>query len=147
MLVIEVLDESTASVIHFTGSEETDDIQGISSSLTATKQSALNCKSLIGAKEIKEGPIDFSKNEVFLMSYQDNVPLYKPEDAIRRARSKLGETDYHIFSHNCESFVNWALTAHDVTDQGGNAAAAAGWSILTFGAVVVLAVVSYVVRK
>ncbi len=50
--------------------------------------------------------------------YKDGVVIYTPEEAIARARSRKGEAKYKLLSNNCESFVNWALTGEDVTDQG-----------------------------
>jgi len=53
--------------------------------------------------------------------YKDDVFVLDAVKAIERARSRLDETDYKLFSNNCESFVNWALTSVDVTDQGKTA--------------------------
>ncbi len=35
---------------------------------------------------------------------------YSPEEIARRARSRLGEDDYRLFSNNCEHFCNWCLS-------------------------------------
>ena len=32
---------------------------------------------------------------------------YSPEEIVRRARSRLGENDYRLFSNNCEHFCSW----------------------------------------
>ena len=53
--------------------------------------------------------------------YKDDVPTCDVQEGIRRARLRKYETYYQLFSNNCESFVNWALTGKDVTDQGENA--------------------------
>jgi HRAS-like suppressor 3 len=34
---------------------------------------------------------------------------YDGESAVARARSRLGEDRYRLWSNNCEHFVNWAL--------------------------------------
>ena len=33
--------------------------------------------------------------------------LYTPEEAVRRAKSRLGESDYNLAINNCENFVRW----------------------------------------
>ena len=53
--------------------------------------------------------------------YKDDVSMWDAQEGVRRARSRKDETDYKLFSNNCESFVNWALTSVDVTDQGKTA--------------------------
>ncbi len=50
--------------------------------------------------------------------YKDYVQIFNPVEAIERARSRLNEASYKLFSNNCESFINWALAGEDVTDQG-----------------------------
>ena len=32
---------------------------------------------------------------------------YSREEIVRRARSRLGENDYRLFTNNCEHFCNW----------------------------------------
>jgi Lecithin retinol acyltransferase len=35
---------------------------------------------------------------------------YSPEEIVRRARSRLGESDYRLLTNNCEHFCNWCLS-------------------------------------
>jgi hypothetical protein len=35
--------------------------------------------------------------------------VFSPEEIVRRARSRLGENDYRLFTNNCEHFCNWCL--------------------------------------
>jgi hypothetical protein len=37
-------------------------------------------------------------------------PRYSPEEIVRRARSRLGESDYRLLTNNCEHFCNWCLS-------------------------------------
>jgi hypothetical protein len=37
------------------------------------------------------------------------APRFAPQEAIARARSRLGETAYRLFSNNCEHFCAWCL--------------------------------------
>ena len=36
--------------------------------------------------------------------------LYSPEETVSRARSRLGETNYNLFTNNCEHFAIWCKT-------------------------------------
>jgi hypothetical protein len=38
------------------------------------------------------------------------APKYAGEDAVARARSRLGEDRYRVRSNNCEHFVHWCLS-------------------------------------
>jgi Lecithin retinol acyltransferase len=38
------------------------------------------------------------------------APHYSPEEIVRRARSRLGESDYRLLTNNCEHFCNWCLS-------------------------------------
>jgi hypothetical protein len=44
-------------------------------------------------------------------------PHYSPEEIVRRARSRLGESDYRLLSNNCEHFCNWCLSGVSRSDQ------------------------------
>jgi hypothetical protein len=35
---------------------------------------------------------------------------YSPEEIVRRARSRLGESDYRLLTNNCEHFCNWCVS-------------------------------------
>jgi hypothetical protein len=35
---------------------------------------------------------------------------YSPDEIVHRARSRLGENDYRLFTNNCEHFCNWCLS-------------------------------------
>jgi hypothetical protein len=42
---------------------------------------------------------------------------YSPEEIVRRARSRLGESDYRLLTNNCEHFCNWCLSGVSRSDQ------------------------------
>jgi len=39
----------------------------------------------------------------------DGVPNFDPQETVRRARSRLGEDCYRLFTNNCEHFCEWCL--------------------------------------
>lgn len=47
----------------------------------------------------------------------ESATKYSPDEAIKRARSRVGETDYNVVSNNCEHFVNWAKTGIPQSNQ------------------------------
>jgi len=103
MLVIRVIDpyRKIVRVIHYSDPEED----------STEKAMAKISGQILEEEEVIWKPIT-------LAVYKDHVDVFKPREAIRRARSRRGETEYELLSNNCESFVNWALTDEDVTDQG-----------------------------
>ncbi len=44
---------------------------------------------------------------VYRMPLGEGPLIYTPEEAVRRARSRLGERRYHVLINNCENFVRW----------------------------------------
>jgi Lecithin retinol acyltransferase len=44
-------------------------------------------------------------------------PHYSPEEIVRRARSRLGESDYRLLTNNCEHFCNWCLSGNSRSAQ------------------------------
>ena len=110
MLVVDVIDADCGElmVIHYT-------------TPTSVKDDAL----LEGKRIVMEEFVQIQE-EIERVQYKAHVHVYSPQEAIRRARSRLDEQKYNIFSNNCESLVNWALTDQDVTDQGTEAAVGVG---------------------
>jgi hypothetical protein len=54
---------------------------------------------------------DFAQGRaVFVVAHPDAA--FEDQEIIRRARSRLGEKRYRLFTNNCEHFVEWCL--HDV---------------------------------
>lgn len=77
------------------------------------------------------------------MDYKHPLPQnatgYSPTEAIARARSRVGEDDYALFSNNCEHFVNWAKigVARSTQVDGAQAAASKVGVVTVLGAVIV----------
>ncbi|MDN0083169.1 lecithin retinol acyltransferase family protein [Crenobacter sp. SG2305] len=44
-------------------------------------------------------------------------PKYNGTDAVRRARSRLGENCYRLWSNNCEHFCTWCLHDENRSEQ------------------------------
>src|ERR1700760_1676981 len=42
---------------------------------------------------------------------------YAPEEIVRRARSRLGESQYHVLRNNCEHFCNWCISGRSCSKQ------------------------------
>ena len=63
--------------------------------------------------------IDVKAEKVEVLKYpeRDNLKLYSPNEAIKRARSRLDEKEYGLFQNNCECFINWAITGESISNQ------------------------------
>ena len=59
--------------------------------------------------------------ETFLEGAQAEVVAYDyalpPEETVRLARSRLGETGYHLLFNNCEHFATWCKTGKSQSRQ------------------------------
>lgn len=153
MLVIAVLDNETLTVIHYTG-EVADAMADYALSSFSSLGSALfgsgenvdhsRAESTVtssaggtGSAAVQEHnvKIKVGVDKVELLEYpkQSGIELYQPEEAIARARSRLGEKEYGLFKNNCECFVNWAITGRAVSNQSDKGKWAAGIGAL-FGA-------------
>lgn len=50
----------------------------------------------------------FSQNQkTYVLSHSN--PKYSAKQIIERAKSRLGEDQYHLLNNNCEHFVNWCI--------------------------------------
>lgn len=45
------------------------------------------------------------------------LPKYVGEEAVRRARSRLGENRYRLLSNNCEHFCSWCVYGESYSEQ------------------------------
>jgi hypothetical protein len=43
--------------------------------------------------------------------------IFSPEETLERAKSRLGEASYNLFSNNCEHFVLWCKTGYGESEQ------------------------------
>ena len=141
MLVVKVIGAKKLKVIHCTEYQN----QNYSTSLAVGSgvASALSSFSLSDGivAVIKEESVylDPKKQTVELLEYKEpNVVKYNGKEAIIRARARVGDTSFSIFFKNCESFVNWAITGQEVTNQGElgllAGGAAVGIGLVTLGA-------------
>src|SRR5882672_10805978 len=42
---------------------------------------------------------------------------YSPQEIVLRARSRLGENQYHVLRNNCEHFCNWCISGRSRSRQ------------------------------
>ena len=62
---------------------------------------------------------NFSKGEdVFVKIHHQ--PAFNPQEVLRRAKSRLGENAYDVFSNNCEHFCNWCIEGSHQSHQIDN---------------------------
>jgi hypothetical protein len=50
-------------------------------------------------------------------SFTETHKEFSPEETLKRALSRLGETSYCLFSNNCEHFVLWCKTGYAESEQ------------------------------
>ena len=150
MLVVKVINAENLKVIHYTGYQNQDHFSRLAvggGGLVAPASTVLSSFSVSLsdgiAAVIKEEsiPLDPKKQTVERLEYEGlNVVKYNGEEAIMRARERVGDTSFSILFKNCESFVNWAIIGKEVTNQGEwgvaglLAAGAVGIGLITLGA-------------
>ena len=81
-------------------------------------------KSGFGIKaNVVETSLDaFSKgHEVHLCKFTSPELCFSPGKTLKRARSRLGEQGYNIFTNNCEHFALWCKTGDSISMQTQNA--------------------------
>ena len=74
-----------------------------------------------GGVRYQQGRIE----EISLQDFVGNRPVYacrapdglRAEDIVRRARSRLGECRYDLFTNNCEHFCNWCQVGEPLSQQ------------------------------
>lgn len=131
MLVVQVLDESHLRVIHYTTTDDYVDGKSNDSSLVAVASTGTSSGASAG--EVRENiiEVDLAQEKIEKLEYPPGVAKYTGREAIKRARTRLGETGYSLLFNNCESLVNWAITVKNATNQGDAGVVAGG--LLTAG--------------
>lgn len=68
---------------------------------------------------IRESYDNFAKgSSVRTVEYQSGDRyLFSEKVVIKRAESRLGERQYHLFKNNCEHFATWCKTGHSLCRQ------------------------------
>ena len=89
MLVVSVVNDRIIRVIHYTRSSEKGEIKEEDEDVS----SYIDSIDILKYKELPEGVSEYSACE-----------------AIKKARSKVGETDYNLIFNNCEHFINECKT-------------------------------------
>jgi hypothetical protein len=74
------------------------------------------------AKSLHRGPVEESTVEEFAAGHEVWVRLnatakFVGLEAVRRARSRLGEDDYRLLTNNCEHFCSWCLFGENRSQQ------------------------------
>ena len=71
---------------------------------------------------LRSGPVEevtmsrFSMGRaVRVIDYSESK--YSPQEIVLRARSRLGENDYHVLRNNCEHFCNWCISGRSRSKQ------------------------------
>lgn len=58
---------------------------------------------------------NFSRGStIHVMRYRHR---FDPEETLMRANSRLGESNYHLLSNNCEHFATWCCTGRSASQQ------------------------------
>lgn len=67
---------------------------------------------------------DFGEARLFRFIYNDPKDCLEPDEVIERARSRIGEKEYHLIGKNCEHFATWCKTGKAFSRQANAASAA-----------------------
>lgn len=73
-------------------------------------------------RPLVRGPIEEVPIRQFAQGHDVRVkswpaPAHTGEAAVARARSRLGEDRYRVWSNNCEHFANWCISGHSRSEQ------------------------------
>lgn len=74
------------------------------------------------ARSLHAAPVEETSLEDFAGGYRiaiRNEPCarFVGPEAVRRARSRLGEHAYHLLTNNCEHFCSWCLSGRSRSEQ------------------------------
>lgn len=76
-----------------------------------------------------------TRGQLKVHMYQD-CECYTGKEAIKRARSRLGESEFNLRTNNCEHFARWCKTGKSVSEQAENVEDVVVGGAVLFGALV-----------
>lgn len=93
------------------------------------------------AESLAGGPVEVISHDNFADGRELEVVHHRqrldPDEAVERARSRVGEDRYNVVLRNCEHFATWAVTGRERSTQVRAAAATLGTTLaLALGVVV-----------
>jgi hypothetical protein len=56
---------------------------------------------------------------------------FSPREVVQRARSRLGENEYHVLRNNCEHFCNWCITGRSRSTQVERPVTSTLWALVS----------------
>ena len=65
-------------------------------------------------KSLAIDPLEFFR---IVKSIKSDYKLYTPEQTVKRAESRLGESSYNLALNNCESYAMWCKTGVNISYQ------------------------------
>ena len=92
--------EDGGHVIHYTGDNSHSDFKGV-----------------VRETSVKEFLDGSDKFYVCSFDPEEYPEIYSGEETVARARSKIGEKSYNLFSHNCEHFAVECKTGQEKSSQ------------------------------
>lgn len=120
LLVVKVIDDEHVWVIHYTDSLSVPQNSKYKESSCAVNAigAVVSNRTYDAAQVVEQLRTVIVKEEVVqVLWYPRDVIVYKGEEAVERARSKLGEQEYSLVYNNCEHFVNWVVTDRSESSQ------------------------------
>jgi len=71
---------------------------------------------------LRSGPVEEVTMRQFSLDrpvgiLRDRESAYSPQEIVLRARSRLGENEYHVLRNNCEHFCNWCTSGRSRSIQ------------------------------
>ena len=122
-VIIEAIDyqKETLQIIHFQPSCERTYEKRKKFTLTPEKGSVVR------------STINFRDEEIFLVEHNVDI-CFDPYVVVERGKSRLGETNYHLCTNNCEHFAHWCKTGRRWSQQVRTSRKVEGQFAVTVGA-------------
>lgn len=123
-LVVKVLDENYAKVVHFNAKAACDPLMRLPASIIyfvnyiviifSLLKFGLLCAARVRKQRLYIDPV---AENVQRLDYFPSQKVFSTEEIMERAESILGSCDYNMFWNNCESLINFIIIGKRVSNQ------------------------------